>query len=155
MKRFFIYDSVKEYLLMLMMIIIIVGGSCLFFLYYIDGEFFNKPLSQYDDILITNKAEYYSGETITASWNRCVDRKMKAPVIKHWSFVDGIIYNLPTTIGIPDTELGCHDVNIFITEVPENLPTGTYYLTGSIEYKVNKVKTKVYERQTNEFKIIK
>jgi len=155
MKRFFIYDSVKEYLLMLMMIIIIVGGSCLFFLYYIDGEFFNKPLSQYDDILITNKAEYHSGETITASWNRCMGKRIKSSFIKNWSFVNGLVYNLPTVTGITNTGLGCHSVNIFITEIPENLPAGTYYLTGSIEYKVNKVKTKVYERQTNEFKIIK
>ena len=154
MKRFFVYDSIKEYLLVLMIIIIIIGGICLSFLYFIDGEYFNKPLSEYSETLKTDKAVYRQGETITASWNRCMGREMKAPFIKHWAFVDSIIYNLPSVTGIPNTELGCREVNIFITDVPRNLLPGLYYLSGSIEYQINKVKTKIYERKTNEFEII-
>jgi hypothetical protein len=138
-----------------MILIIFIGSCSLIFVYYIDGDYYNPPFTSYDKTVATDKLVYHQGETIVGTWKRCLNRKINYNVVSEWTFVDGLVYNLVSTASVPLNKLGCGDLKVVITKVPENLPPGKYILSGVLELKVNPVKIMTYERVTNEFEIIK
>jgi hypothetical protein len=139
---------------LVMISVTLVGGGYLYFLYCVDGTLINRPYSNYSTEVKTDKLVYKQGEMILGTWYRCLNRKLSTPLIRHWSFVDGLVYATPETEIAPMNELGCNNRTSTITEIPKNLPTGEYYLSGSLQVKINSVRTIEYPRKTNKFTVI-
>ena len=149
------WRKVHNILLILMTTVIFIGGGYLYFIYLIDGSYYNPIFGKFNPEVVLEKTEYRMGEDIYGTWEYCLNRKLIYPTIKTWSFVDSLIYSLPTDSAITTNELGCFKKKLLITPVPYNLPSGDYYMTGTLTFKVNSVKSIMYERYTTKFKIIK
>ncbi len=79
----------------------------------------------------------------------CKYMKLSATTTR--SFVNGIIYNVPSI----DTNrpCGCFKTT-FQVDIPKELPVGKFYMHLIYKYKVNPIRTIVVEQNTEEFTVI-
>ena len=83
-----------------------------------------------------NKQVYKVGETLELEVDFCRYSPI-VPEIKR-SFVDGVIYNLHSTVS-PTDEVGCFVRQVGIT-VPQTLNPGIYHITTNFRYRVNPIR---------------
>jgi hypothetical protein len=146
--------KIHDILLTTMMLIIILGGGYLYFIYLIDGVYYKIPLTKYNTEMKTEKTIYKSNESINATWSYCLENRNIEKISKTWTFINHIVYNLPSAASFVNNPSGCNTIKVFIITVPADLPDGIYYLQGTISYKVNSVKTVTYLRRTNTFQVV-
>jgi len=149
------WKTLHNLLLVLMTVVIAIGGSYLYFVYFVDGVYYKPLLVSYDKTVKTDKTIYYTGDDIFISWKFCAGRDITNPVKIYWSFVNNLIFNIPSSTEHLGIKKGCHQINKFVAKIPHNLPLGTYYLDGMLEAKVNKTRNVLYQYVSNEFQIIK
>jgi len=75
-----------------------------------------------------------------------------APTI-YRSYVDGIIYAVPTYITVDDN-LGCRIRRVQI-DVPNALPLGTYFINTVYKFKVNPLREIEMQTRTEKFEVIR
>jgi hypothetical protein len=125
------------------------------FIYFLDGVVYKPPLISYNKLVTTDQKVYKAGDSIFITGHYCFGRETTDAIIRTWTFVDGLVYALPTSRSSIQYVKGCQDVTAYAAVVPKNLPPGKYHMEGIMEYEVNKTRTVIYPRHTNEFEIIK
>lgn len=95
--------------------------------------------------LVTKEAK--AGELLKYKVDRCKYIDQGAVISK--SFIDGIIYQMPNVWS--DVGKGCEKDQVIAVEVPENLPSGEYYLNVLIVYEVNPIRKERVQFRTPKF----
>lgn len=131
--------------------LIVICGSILYFFRYIDGVYYNPPLT-FDSSLVTpDKTEYKPGDMIYVNWRYCKHRPLTAKM--NVTLSDDIIITLPEfTRNAP---LGCFEKSVLVVKIPDVVHTGIFTIEGVITYEVNPMKTVVYNLKSTQFKIVK
>jgi len=93
---------------------------------------------------------YKQGDNFDIRLRVCKTREIPENI--YGRFVDGLIYSVPENTS--NFEEGCYDTIISSVDIPENLPVGMYHYEESIEYRVNPIRTIIYEFTTEEFEVI-
>jgi hypothetical protein len=73
------------------------------------------------------------------------------PVVNR-QFVDGLVYILP--VSSSSIKRGCNVIKNSVI-IPASLPEGVYYLSSTVIYKVNPIRTITYEYRTDKFTVVK
>lgn len=73
------------------------------------------------------------------------------PIVNR-QFVDGLVYVLPPSSAA--ISRGCNKIKNSVI-VPRSLPEGVYYLSSTVIYKVNPIRTITYEYRTDKFRVVK
>lgn len=90
------------------------------------------------------------GEHITIFVDLCKYSDIM-PIVSR-SFVDGIIYNIPSYVGVND-QMGCHIFNVQVY-IPKALPNGKYYIRTNYKWQVNPIRTIEKQVTTEMFEVI-
>lgn len=91
---------------------------------------FPSPVQKVDKLTVQ------SGEHLIITSEFCKNMTV-VPTISR-SFVDGIIYQIPSYTAI-EPELGCHTRKVQVY-IPKGLPLGRYYIHSSYKWQVNPIR---------------
>jgi len=111
---------------------------------YTVTDMYNQPFP-------VDKEIYKSGEYITYTVDYCKYHPI-SPTLSR-SFVDGLIYNIPDSIGNIYTP-GCGSTKVLIY-IPIALPPGQYAVHTTFRWSVNPLKTIETTTRTQKFTVIK
>lgn len=132
--------------------LIIIFGCILFFYKYIDGEYYNPVLTFKSNIAETDKSEYKSGDLVSVYWNFCKHRDLVSRI--NISMLDDIVIVIPEVK--QSLPVGCYEgKSVFQIKIPQIVHTGDFTTHVSLTYKVNPMRTIVYQLESKAFKVIK
>lgn len=145
-------NHIKQYFDWLLLSVIIIMTLSLVAGIYLYTFHENPPAEISNLPLPVDKAVYHVGDTIFGTIDYC--NYTNAPVTMYVSFVDDLLFTIPTHIsaGAPP---GCSKIYGKIVTIPLALPPGTYYLISKNEYKVNFLVTRYIEWYSVSFEVIK
>lgn len=103
----------------------------------------------YNTPTVMTKDSYEVGEQMTYVVDYCKNYSIPATVYR--SLVDGVVYNLNSTIA--NIATGCHKTIMSAGKVPD-VANGTYHLHLKLVFTPNHFRDVVYEYDTNSFEII-
>lgn len=132
--------------------LIIIFGAILFFNRYLDGDYYNPVLTFKDNVAVTDKTEYRSGDVVFVHWDFCKHRNLISKI--NISMIDDIVLTLPEVEqNIP---VGCYEgKTVFQMKIPEIVHAGMFKTHVSLTYEVNPMRTITYQLVSEPFKIIK
>lgn len=144
-------DKIIHWYYYVSLTLIVICGSILYFYRYIDGVYYNPPLTFNTSTVVPDKTEYRAGDTIYVDWKYCKHRPLTARM--NVTLSNDIIITLPEfTRNAP---LGCFEKSVLVIKIPEAVHAGMFTIEGVIKYQVNPMKTVVYNLKSTQFKIIK
>jgi hypothetical protein len=138
------YKSTHIIALVSMIIIFIIFAI---FMYWWVYPF--KTSTQIQPYVVVNK-EVKQGELLFYVMDYCKYTKV-VPTVER-QFIDGIIYNVPSSNA--QIKYGCGKITNSI-KVPSTLPAGIYYVHATVTYQINPIRTIVEEYKTEKFEVIK
>lgn len=126
-------------------IALVITTLCGIILYYSFWPF--ATITDKSPSAVVNK-EVKAGGVVIVVKDYCKYTKVSATLVR--TLIDGTAIQLPTaTSTLPE---GCHVFNVSIP-IPEYVPTGTYVLKTTSEYKVNPLRTISIDSLTEEFNV--
>lgn len=128
--------------------VLILAGAML--IWFMVEAFYPFKVGQVNTQPQTTRLGYRHGDTIFYTLDYCFYGDTTLSLSK--AFVDGIVYYLPKEYITP--KRGCYVDTFSSVKIPENLPTGEYYLLIQSQTDINLFQTRTYEWKTNVFKII-
>ena len=135
--------------------ILLVGGAIFGYWHFIDGEL--NPVIQIksDPMTIeTTEKQYHRGDIVYIKYVFCKLRDI--PAVTNWRLVDGeVILFSPVT---KQVKLGCYGdkqpYTTAVVRIPMNAEYGIWHLEGETSFRINPVKTQIFERKTLDFEIV-
>ena len=128
--------------------IVIAIGLVALFGYWFIAPYNILEFKEGNGVFVTSQVR--GGEYLSMNQSLC--KYSDVPAILNRQFVDGIIYQVPTTIS--NRQVGCSETVEYVY-VPKALPPGKFHIITTISFKVNPIRTKVYTVTTGEFEVIK
>ncbi len=127
--------------------IITIGILYFGYLLAIDGVWVNVPLTFKTNVGQTDKQVYQHGDPVAFKWDYCKGVNTVSDVSVN--LTDGIVYFLPMINS--NRSKGCYDEFSVVASIPDVIPSGEYFLTGIVHFKINSLKDVDYRVTSDKF----